>query len=115
MLLPEDTYLERHDDLALGRGKRPFICLRQPAVQSPHDTRPAWRIAKELGTALGVGDTMVTPIDPTMSPVLTLAHSVSSILNEDFFIEPGWAFPARAGAVLLVLLRARLRRVVVRG
>ncbi|HHO59399.1 MAG TPA: CHASE2 domain-containing protein, partial [Thiotrichales bacterium] len=37
-------------------------------------------------TALGVGDTFVTPIDPTMAPVLTLAHSVSSILNEDFFI-----------------------------
>jgi thiosulfate reductase/polysulfide reductase chain A len=25
-------------------------------VTSPHDTRPAWRIAKELGTELGVGD-----------------------------------------------------------
>jgi thiosulfate reductase/polysulfide reductase chain A len=34
----------------------PYIGLRQPVVQSPHDTRPAWRIAKELGTELGVGD-----------------------------------------------------------
>jgi thiosulfate reductase/polysulfide reductase chain A len=55
VLLPEDTYLERYDDLSLVSGKRPFIALRQPVVQSPHDTRPAWRIAKELGTALGVG------------------------------------------------------------
>jgi serine/threonine-protein kinase len=53
-------------------------------------------------TALGVGDTFVTPVDPAMSPVLTLAHSVSSILNEDFFIQPEWAFMARLGAVLLV-------------
>ena len=55
-------------------------------------------------TALGVGDTFVTPINPAMSPVLTLAHSVSSILNEDFFIEPEWGFYARMGALLLVAL-----------
>lgn len=55
-------------------------------------------------TALGVGDTFVTPIDPTMSPVITLAHSVSSILNEDFFIEPEWGFYARLGALILVAL-----------
>ena len=56
VLLPEDLYLERYDDLLLGSGKAPYIGLRQPAVKSPHDTRPAWRIAKELGTELGVGD-----------------------------------------------------------
>jgi len=55
-------------------------------------------------TALGVGDTFVTPINPTMSPVITLAHSVSSILNEDFFIEPEWSFLARTGALVLVAL-----------
>ena len=55
-------------------------------------------------TALGVGDTFVTPINPTMSPVVTLAHSVSSILNEDFFIEPEWGSYARMGALLLVAL-----------
>ena len=55
-------------------------------------------------TALGVGDTFVTPINPAMSPVVTLAHSVSSILNEDFFIEPEWGFYARMGALLLVAL-----------
>jgi len=55
-------------------------------------------------TALGVGDTFVTPINPTMSPVVTLAHSVSSILNEDFFIEPEWSFYARLGALLVVAL-----------
>ncbi len=53
-------------------------------------------------TAVGVGDTMVTPIDSNMAPVLTLAHSVSSILNEDFFIEPEWSLPAVAGITLLV-------------
>ncbi len=55
-------------------------------------------------TAVGVGDTMVTPINANMAPVLTLAHSVSSILNEDFFIEPEWRTPALAGITLLVAL-----------
>ena len=55
-------------------------------------------------TALGVAPTFVTPIDPTMSSVVTLAHSVSSILNEDFFVEPEWGFYARLGAIVLVAL-----------
>ena len=56
VLLPEDVYLERYDDLKAGSGRQPYIGIRQPAVQSPHDTRPAWRIAKELATELGLGD-----------------------------------------------------------
>ena len=55
-------------------------------------------------TALGVGDTFATPINPTMAPVLTLAHSLSSILNEDFFIEPEWGLYARLGAIAVVAL-----------
>ena len=65
-------------------------------------------------TATGVGTPQVTPIDASMAPVLTLAHSVSSILNEDFFIEPEWGFWARMGvfllvAVYLMLLMPRLK------
>ncbi len=55
-------------------------------------------------TAIGVGDSMVTPVNPTMAPVLTLAHSVSSILNEDFFIQPFWALYATLGAFALVAI-----------
>lgn len=53
-------------------------------------------------TATGVGSAQVTPIDAAMPPVLTLAHSVSSILNEDFFIVPEWGIWARLGAFLLI-------------
>jgi CHASE2 domain-containing sensor protein len=42
-------------------------------------------------TAAGLGDAPATPISPAMAPVLTLAHSVSSILQEHFFVRPGWA------------------------
>ena len=55
-------------------------------------------------TALGVVPTFVTPIDPSMPSVVTLAHSVSSILNEDFFVEPQWGFYARLGAIFLAAL-----------
>jgi len=55
-------------------------------------------------TAVGVGTPQVTPINAAMAPVLTLAHSVSSILNEDFFIVPDWAIWARSGAFLFIML-----------
>ena len=55
-------------------------------------------------TAAGLGANQVTPINPAMSPVVTLAHSVSSILNEDFFISPAWAPMAELGAFMLVAL-----------
>lgn len=53
-------------------------------------------------TATGVGTPQITPIDTGMAPVLTLAHSVSSILNEDFFIVPEWSIWARLGTFLLI-------------
>lgn len=62
------------------------------------------RIVLIGATAAGLGSSQVTPINPAMSPVVTLAHSVSSILNEDFFIQPGWAPMVESGAYLLVAL-----------
>ena len=55
-------------------------------------------------TAAGVGAMQVTPISPAMAPVLTLAHSVSSILQEDFFIVPSWGPWAEGIVYLLVVL-----------
>jgi serine/threonine-protein kinase len=53
-------------------------------------------------TAAGVGTTSVTPVSPAMAPVLTLAHSVSSILQEHFFVAPTWGYWAEL-LVILVL------------
>ncbi|MDQ5915199.1 MAG: eukaryotic-like serine/threonine-protein kinase [Pseudomonadota bacterium] len=55
-------------------------------------------------TAAGVGASQVTPVSPNMAPVLTLAHSVSSILQEHFFVMPAWGGYASLGAFLLVAL-----------
>jgi serine/threonine-protein kinase len=55
-------------------------------------------------TAAGVGASQVTPISAGMAPVLTLAHSVSSILKQDFFVAPAWGFWAESAVFLAVAL-----------
>jgi CHASE2 domain-containing sensor protein len=55
-------------------------------------------------SATGIGSLQVTPISSGMAPVLTLAHSVSSILKGDFFVTPGWAEWAQIGVFLFVAL-----------
>ncbi len=65
-------------------------------------------------TAAGLGTAQVTPIAPTMAPVLTLAHAVSSLLNEDFFVVPRWGAGVEKGvflliAVYLIVLLPRLK------
>jgi serine/threonine-protein kinase len=55
-------------------------------------------------TAGGIGDSQVTPISSSMTPIETLAHSVASILNEDFFVVPSWAFWVEKTAWLLISL-----------
>jgi serine/threonine-protein kinase len=55
-------------------------------------------------TAAGIGTSQVTPISSQMNPVTTLAHSVSSILQEHFFVAPTWAPFATLGAYLLIAL-----------
>ncbi|HWQ38139.1 MAG TPA: serine/threonine-protein kinase [Burkholderiales bacterium] len=55
-------------------------------------------------TAAGVGSYQVTPVSPAMPPVMSLAHSVSSLLQEDFVVRPPWARWAELGAYALVAL-----------
>ncbi len=55
-------------------------------------------------TAAGLGTAQVTPASPATAPVMTLAHTVSSILGEHFFITPSWGIWVQAGVFLLVAL-----------
>ena len=55
-------------------------------------------------SAAGVGSIQVTPIGPGIAPVQILAHSVSSILQGDYFVTPSWAEGAQLGVFLLVAL-----------
>ena len=65
-------------------------------------------------SAAGVGTLQVTPIAASMPSVVTLAHTVSSILNGDYFLTPTWGTLAQLGiflavALYLILLLPRLR------
>jgi serine/threonine-protein kinase len=53
-------------------------------------------------TAAGLGATHVTPVDTAMAPVLVLAHNVSSILQEDFFVKPEWGAWVRLALFLVI-------------
>jgi len=63
-------------------------------------------------TAAGLGETPATPISSAMPPVLTLAHAVSSILQEHFFVAPtwGWIVETLVFIVVAVYLIALLPR-----
>lgn len=52
-------------------------------------------------TAYGLGSPQVTPISAGMEPARILAHTVASILNQNFFVTPEWATALRAGMILL--------------
>lgn len=65
-------------------------------------------------SAAGVGTLQVTPVSSSMPSVLTLAHTVSSILQGHYFVSPSWATLAQLGvfvavALYLILLLPRLR------
>jgi CHASE2 domain-containing sensor protein/tRNA A-37 threonylcarbamoyl transferase component Bud32 len=79
---------------------------------------PAGKYADKIviigATAAGVGTTQVTPVSPATPPALTLAHAVSSILQEHFFTAPLWAhwvelLVVRLVAAYLVVLLPRLK------
>ena len=55
VVLPEATYLERDDDVSAPAYKRPFVAIRQAAVEPLYDSKPGWWIAKELANRVGLG------------------------------------------------------------
>ncbi len=54
VVLPESTYLERHDYSRGGKNRVAQIAFRMPAVEPLYDSKPAWWIARELGHKLGL-------------------------------------------------------------
>ncbi len=80
---PEDSFFDVYS------GKIPF-------------SKYADKIVLIGATASGIGASQVTPISANMAPVQTLAHAVSSILQEHFFVTPSWGGLATLAAFLLV-------------
>lgn len=56
VVLPECTYLERHDDLRDSGFRVPSVAVRMPAIEPMWNSKPAWWITKQLGEKLGLHD-----------------------------------------------------------
>jgi thiosulfate reductase / polysulfide reductase chain A len=54
VILPECTYLERHDDLIAPWYREPYIGLRQPVIPPLGESKPGWWMVKELAKRLGL-------------------------------------------------------------
>ncbi len=54
VVLPESVYLERWDTINDDCMQGPFLALRQPVVEPPHEQKAGWWIGRELGRRLGV-------------------------------------------------------------
>ncbi|NVO00687.1 MAG: molybdopterin-dependent oxidoreductase [Geobacteraceae bacterium] len=55
VVLPECTYMERYDNINIGKFKgEAEISLRQPTIEPLWETKPSWWITKELGNKLGL-------------------------------------------------------------
>ena len=67
--------------------------------------------------AAGVGETMATPVSTNVPSVLLLAHTISSILKQDFFVIPAWGSKVKiavfaAVALYLIIVLPRLTAVL---
>jgi thiosulfate reductase / polysulfide reductase chain A len=56
VVLPECTYMERHDQINSKGFKPSFLSVRQPLVEPMYDSKPGWWIAKKLAEKMGYGD-----------------------------------------------------------
>ena len=56
VILPEATYLERHDGLYPITTREAGIALRQPAIAPMYESKPAWWIGSELCKKMGLGE-----------------------------------------------------------
>jgi thiosulfate reductase / polysulfide reductase chain A len=54
VILPEATYLERHDEPFAPAYREPFVSLRQEVVPPLYESKPGWWIARELGMRMGL-------------------------------------------------------------
>ena len=57
IVLPEATYLERYDPPHIvTTAKRPYVAVRQPAIEPLYESKPGWWIAKQMASRLGLSD-----------------------------------------------------------
>jgi thiosulfate reductase/polysulfide reductase chain A len=102
-ILPESTYLERDDPLAISERLFPEVALRQLVVTPRYDTRPAYAIiaglAKSVGLESAFGFTARESIETQLKPtgetaVLLDKHGVWRGKNDGLYGTPRFATPS---------------------
>ena len=85
-------------------GKPPFATDSFYDVMSDKvdASKYAGKIVIVGATAAGVGTFFSVPGNPVVTPAESMAHVISSILNEHFIVQPTWSKLAAVGAFLLV-------------
>ncbi|MES2883345.1 MAG: serine/threonine-protein kinase [Pseudomonadota bacterium] len=53
-------------------------------------------------TAVGTGESFATPVSSATTPVVLMAHTVSSILQQQYFVRPAWGRWVEIGLFLVV-------------
>ena len=117
LILPEATYLERYDPPAVvTTHKRPFVAIRQPAVEPLYESKPGWWIAKQVAKRLGLEAyfpwtdaedhlrRIVQPLNVNMTELMSLG-AVSfdgKPYIEDRTENDGPLFPTQSGKIELV-------------
>jgi len=116
LVLPEATYLERYDlPHIVATAKRPFVAIRQPAVEPLYESKPGWWIAKELARRMGLEayfpwsspeqqlDAMIQPLG--MSKQVLRTRGAAAVEGrpyiEDRLPGDGPLFPTASGKIEL--------------
>jgi thiosulfate reductase/polysulfide reductase chain A len=117
LVLPEATYLERYDPPAVvTTHKRPFVAIRQPAVEPLYESKPGWWIAKESAKRMGLADYFPwsDPADHLRRLVAPLHINETELMSlgavsfdgkpyiEDRGENDGPLFPTQSGKIELV-------------
>ncbi len=117
LVLPEATYLERYDPPAfVTTSKRPYVAIRQPAIEPLYESKPGWWIAKQMANRMGLADYFPwkDPDDHLSRLVAPLAVNVAELKAlgavsfdghpyiDDRKEEDGPIFPTQSGKIELV-------------
>jgi thiosulfate reductase / polysulfide reductase chain A len=117
LVLPEATYLERYDPPAIvTTHKRPFVAIRQPAVEPMYESKPGWWIAKQAAKRLQLEEYFpwTDPDDHLRRLIAPLGINESELKSlgavsfdgkpyiEDRTEADGPLFPSQSGKIELV-------------
>jgi thiosulfate reductase/polysulfide reductase chain A len=117
LVLPEATYLERYDPPAIvTTHKRPFVAIRQPAVEPMYESKPGWWIAKQAAKKLQLEEYFpwTDPDDHLRRLIAPLGINESELKSlgavsfdgkpyiEDRTEADGPLFPSQSGKIELV-------------